>query len=136
MLGSYSANAGSLILVMNMGQIVGGIASSFYSNVMAYTILHVVWFRSVVDMGDWRCSVLVHSAVLLPALANASLYIVAYQRDSQGLYNTANLDVYYVLRLISIFVNFVIYFATLLSTSTLTQRFSSSAAPKGRQRPR
>ena len=116
---------------MNIAQIIGGIASSFYSNVMAYTILHVIWFRSVVNMGDWDCLVIVHSVVLLPAIANACIYVVAYQYNSQRLYNTANLDVYYVLRLISIFVNFIIYFATLLSTSAITRRFSYSTPQQG-----
>lgn len=98
-----------LIYVANIGQLIGGIGSSLISNWIAYVVLYVVYYKKSIDiMRNYKFML---ASSLIPGVITAIVYSCGAvpQGHSQHLQDVANLGLYYYTRLVSIFVNFLMF---------------------------
>jgi hypothetical protein len=98
-----------LTYVANVGQLIGGIGSSLASNWIAYVVLYVVYNKRSIDI--LRNYKYMLASALVPGVVTAIVYSIGAlpQGNSQYLQDVANLGLYYYTRLISIFVNFIMF---------------------------
>ena len=114
----------TIVLVCNLLQISGGIGSSLFSNILAGIVYYVLVFRKNVDV--MKLFPLFCIIVFIPVAVNCIVYIVAYARDSTHLYKIANLDIYYYIRLISIFLSFFLYILTYIAARQILGSMNSN----------
>ena len=95
--------------VANVWQIVGGIGSSLISNWIAFVVLYVVYNKRSIDI--LRSYDMMLASALIPSFVIVIVYSVGAipAGNSQHLQDVANLGMYYYIRLVSIFVNFILF---------------------------
>jgi hypothetical protein len=95
--------------IANIFQLVGGIGASLSSNWIAYVVLHVVHRKRTVNILRHYNSMLF--ITLVPCLVTAIIYSIGSipKNNDPHLNYVANIDMYYYIRLVSIFINFIMF---------------------------
>lgn len=95
--------------IANIFQLVSGIGSSLISNWIAFVVLYVVYNKRSLDiMGNYKYML---ASALIPSFVTVVVYSIGAvpQGNNQYLEDVANLGLYYYTRLISIFLNFLMF---------------------------
>ena len=95
--------------VANVWQLVGGIGSSLISNWIAFVVLYVVYNKRSIDIvGNYEYML---ASAIVPGFAVAIVYSIGSipEGHNQHLVDIANLGLYYYIRLVSIFLNFIMF---------------------------
>lgn len=95
--------------IANIFQILGGVGGSLISNIIAFVVVIIVAKRKSVDIFKYYNYMLLFS--LVPSVVNAIVFMVGTipENARPDLEKVALLDMYYYIRLVSIFINFILF---------------------------
>jgi hypothetical protein len=98
-------------LLIGFGQIIGGIATSLYSNVLQEIIVYVIVFRTVIDVK--KHFIKFNAFAIIPSVVTFIVYAVGYIYNSIKLQKISILYMLHVIRLLSILFNIICYLHSL-----------------------
>jgi hypothetical protein len=87
---------------------IGGIATSLYSNVLAFAVLYIVQFRHVINIK--KHFITISFCCITPGFLTFVVYTAGYTEPNTQLIEAALLGMNYYIRLISILFNLVVFF--------------------------
>lgn len=96
------------LILAGFGEMIGGITSSLYSNVLAFAVLYVVQFRHVLNIKKHFISI--SFCCITPGFLTFVVYTSGYTEPNTYLIDTAILGMNFYIRLISILFNLVVFF--------------------------
>lgn len=109
------------LILAGFGQMIGGIATTLYSNVLAFAVLYVVQFRHVINIK--KHFVTISFCCITPGFITFVVYTAGYTEPNTLLIEAALLGMNYYIRLISILFNLVVFF---YSSAKLTKMLRDS----------
>jgi len=96
------------LILAGFGQMIGGIATSLYSNVLAFAVLYIVQFRHVINIK--KHFITISFCCITPGFLTFVVYTAGYTEPNTQLIEAALLGMNYYIRLISILFNLVVFF--------------------------
>lgn len=109
------------LILAGFGQMIGGISTTLYSNVLAFAVLYVVQFRHVLNIR--KHFVPISFCCIAPGFVTFMVYTAGYTEPNTWLIEVAVLGMNYYIRLISILFNLVVFF---YSSAKLTKMLRDS----------
>lgn len=117
------AGSSGIYFAANIAQQIGGISGSLTSNFIALITLYVVRNTRSVDIFRYYPHILI--IVVTPAFVDVTLYCLSTIHKYYYLRDIATMKVYYYIRLVSIFINFLLSIQTAIHIHRMSNKLSS-----------